>query len=141
MQHPGVASNRAECLKVLSVSPLEDDHLSLQTILGHTTWRLFKADHHAVALSIVRDHDIAVVLCERDLNPGWADMLHDMSELPQPPSMIVTSKFADERLWCEALNLGAWDVLSKPFDRIALLRSVKAAWKHWHDRIAKPVGA
>ena len=141
MQQAGIAANRGERVTVLSVSPLEDDHVSLQTIISHSIWRLFKADCHASAFSVMRQHHVAVVLCERDLNPGWADMLHDMSELPQPPSMIVTSRFADESLWAEALNLGAWDVLSKPFDRIAVLRSVKAAWQHWHGRITSPVGA
>ena len=33
-----------------------------------------------------------------------------------PPALIVTSRLADERLWAEVLNLGAFDLLSKPFD-------------------------
>ena len=43
--------------------------------------------------------------------------------------MIVTSRLADERLWAEALNLGAYDVLAKPFDRTEAMRVVAAAWR------------
>jgi hypothetical protein len=39
-----------------------------------------------------------------------------------PPSFIVTSRLADERLWVEALNVGAYDVLVKPFDVAELKR-------------------
>jgi len=36
----------------------------------------------------------------------------------------VTSRLADERLWAEALNLGAYDVLAKPFDSTEAMRVV-----------------
>jgi FixJ family two-component response regulator len=49
--------------------------------------------------------------------------------------LIVASRLADDHLWAEALNLGAWDVLAKPFDRREVFRSVKSAWQHWHNRI------
>jgi hypothetical protein len=39
----------------------------------------------------------------------------------------VTSRLADERLWAEALNLGAWDVLAKPFDADEVIRIGKIA--------------
>jgi len=42
---------------------------------------------------------------------------------------------ADEQLWAEALNLGAWDVLAKPFVRSEVIRSVKLAWDHWNYQI------
>jgi FixJ family two-component response regulator len=48
--------------------------------------------------------------------------------------LIVTSRLADEHLWSVALNLGAWDVLAKPFDRSEVFRGVKSGWQHWHDQ-------
>jgi len=142
MRHqPEIAANRTETVTVLSVNPLEDDHASLQAIIGHSTWMMFKADCHSAALAVLRQHDISVVLCERDLKPGkWTDLLDHIHNLPYRPSLIVTSRLADERLWAEALNMGAWDVLAKPFDRTDVLRSVKAAWQHRHDQIEMPVG-
>jgi len=127
-------------LKVLSVSPVEEDHLFLQSIVGHSTWTLFKADCCFVALAVLQQHDISVVLCEHELVPGtWLDLLGQINDMPHPPSLVVTSRLADERLWAEALNLGAWDVLAKPFDRSEVLRSVKSAWQHWHDQMQAPL--
>ena len=73
---------------------------------------------------------------ERDLLSGtWKDVLEYTNSLPNAPSFIVASRLADEHLWAEALNLGAWDVLAKPFDRTEVIRSVRSAWQHWHHQI------
>jgi hypothetical protein len=38
--------------------------------------------------------------------PGtWTDVLHMVNDLPQPPSLIVTSKLADEHVWAETFKL------------------------------------
>jgi|HubBroStandDraft_1064217.scaffolds.fasta_scaffold222797_1 DNA-binding NtrC family response regulator len=122
--------------KTLSISPLETDHLSLEAVLGHSTLMLFKARDINSALMLLQKHDIAVVLCERDLLLGtWIDVLEHINALPIPPSLIVTSRLADEQLWAEALNLGAWDVLAKPFDRSEVVRCVESARRHWENQI------
>jgi CheY-like chemotaxis protein len=47
---------------------------------------------------------------------GWiSGIVHALCP-PDPPMLIVTSRLADDYLWAEALNLGAYDVLAKPFD-------------------------
>lgn len=128
--------NKSQSLTLLSVSPLREDHLSLEAIVGHSRWRLLKADGLSAASRLLQEDDISVVVCERDLIPGnFVDLLKRIQPMPYPPSMIVTSRLADERLWAEALNLGVWDVLSKPFDRSEVVRSVKMAWEHWYRQI------
>jgi len=85
---------------------------------------------------LLQHHEIAVILCERDLSQEtWIDVLDHINALPNAPSLIVASRIADDRLWAEVLNLGAWGVLTKPFDRKEVIRSVKSGWQHWHDRI------
>ncbi|HEY2470541.1 MAG TPA: response regulator [Terracidiphilus sp.] len=131
----GIKTNRNE-LTVLSVSPYEQDHASLQDIMGHSTWKLLQADKISTAKNLLHDHAVSVVVCEFQLMPGtWVDMLKHIEPMPNPPSVIVTSRLADERLWAEALNLGAWDVLPKPFDRSEVIRSVKVAWEHWYHQV------
>jgi DNA-binding response OmpR family regulator len=61
-------------------------------------------------------------------------MLEHISLLPVSPLLIVSSRLADERLWAEALNLGAWDVLAKPFVAEETIRIVSVARQHWRDR-------
>src|SRR5450759_1441398 len=93
-------------LNVLSVSPLDEDHLSLQAIIGHSKWVLLKARDLVSALALLKEHAVAVVLCERDLLPGtWIDVREHIKSLPNAPALIVSSRLADDRLWAEALNL------------------------------------
>jgi DNA-binding NtrC family response regulator len=124
---------------VLSVSPLAEDHFSLQAIFNRSRWELHRADGLVSARAVLSRREIGVVICERDLSPGtWVAMLEEGALLPNAPSLIVTSRLADDRLWAEALNLGAYDVLAKPFERTELVRSVSMAWLHWYHKYEVP---
>jgi DNA-binding response OmpR family regulator len=123
---------------VLSISPIAEDHCAVQDILQHLrsaldpsrTFTVRSCTTLAAALNALSKHQFEVVVCERDLQPGsWKDVLEEAVILPDPPPLIVTSRLADERLWAEALNLGAHDVLAKPFDRTETMRVVDAAWQ------------
>src|SRR5712692_1767667 len=96
----------------------------------------------ASALTILREVSIPIVVCECDLAPGtWKELLAQLALLPNSPFLIVTSLLADEHLWAEALSLGAYDVLAKPFDRKEVIRIFSLAWLHWHDRHEIPTSA
>jgi DNA-binding response OmpR family regulator len=138
-EQPGNNHIRNEILTVLSVSPSVEDHTSLQAIVGHSRWMLFNAYDVPSARTILQRRDIAVVLCEKDMPSGtWRDVVDYCRILPDSPAVIIASRLADDRLWSEALNVGAWDVLAKPFDRREVLRSVKSAWRHWYDQMRTP---
>jgi len=118
---------------VLSVSPDHEDCASLQNIF-ESHWAVIGSATVASALSVLRQIPIPVVLCDCEVSSGtWGEMLDDLSRFPDPPLLIVTSRLADERLWAEALNLGAWDVLAKPFDAGEVNRIVSIAGQHWQD--------
>jgi len=138
-RQPIAVTNPTSIVSVLCVSPLAEDYFSLQAVFNHSKWQLHKTDSPASALAVIRRREIGVVICERDLSPGtWIDMLEELRPLQNAPPLIVTSRLADERLWAEALNLGAYDVLAKPFERKELVRSVSLAWLHWHHRHEVP---
>jgi DNA-binding NtrC family response regulator len=111
-----VAQSPPSVMTVLSVSPSQDDH----DVLGRMfdpRWSLYKALTLSAGLTALRDKRIALVLCESNLQPGtWLDMLEKLEVSPGAPDLIVTSRLADEHLWAEVLNRGAYDVLAKPFD-------------------------
>ena len=132
---------------VLSISPMEEDHFFLQNILNRLQGTLNPSGTFTSNSCITLDSGLAalrklqfeVVVCERDLTPGsWKDVLEQVIILPDPPSFIVTSRLADERLWAEALNLGAHDVLAKPFDRVEAIRVIGAAWRAWGGPVRLP---
>jgi len=121
---------------ILSVSPDDEDCASLQRILD-SRWTVVASATVASALSMLREMPIPIVCCDCEIAPGvWREMLDPISLLPDPPLLIVTSRLADECLWAEALNLGAWDVLGKPFDGDEAIRIVGIAGQHWQDRHA-----
>ncbi len=118
---------------VLSVSPNDDDCASLERIFK-SDWTVIASATVASALSVLREIPIPIVICDCEITSGtWEDML-DISLLSDPPLVIVTSRLADERLWAEALNLGAWDVLAKPFDADEVIRIAGIACQRWQDR-------
>jgi len=133
---------------VFSVSPTEEDHLSLHQVLnGFRTksspastgtdlkFKVEAVPRLTLALTVLRKSRIPIVVTERDLSPGsWKDLLDHSAGLPRPPLVIVTSRMADERLWAEALNLGAWDVLAKPFDGQEVCRVLEGAWQRWRNQ-------
>jgi len=122
------------CNLVLSVSSNDEDCASLERIFK-SGWTVIASATVASALAVLRETPIPIVMCDCDVSSGtWGEMLDHISLLPDPPLLIVTSRLADERLWAEALNLGAWDVLAKPFDAKEVMRIAGIARQHWQDR-------
>jgi hypothetical protein len=70
------------------------------------------------------------VICEDALPDGdWKLLLTGLDRVAVRPSLIVSSRLADERLWSEVLNLGAFDLLlGAPFEPEEVLRVTESAW-------------
>ena len=137
----GIETGTADNVAVLLISPIEDDHAALKRILTRpewsgcagSTWTIYCAVALEPALPVLR-YPVPVVLSEGDLGSGtWKDVLEEISNLSDPPLLIVVSRFADEYLWAEALNLGAYDVLVKPFDSEEVIRVLTLAWLQKRD--------
>jgi len=127
-------------VSVLSVSPNAEDHVSLARIFDRAEWtgsqnlkfEMKTSSALPSALAVLQEHRTQIVVCERDLAPDtWRDLLDLSAGLPVPPLVIVASRLADERLWAEALNLGAYDVLVKPFHAAEVCRVMEGAWHRW----------
>ena len=120
-------------LVALVVSPCRGDLLSLRGILP-SNWTLYVASDAAEAKQILRQTSFPVILCERELPDGnWKDLLVAVAGIQSPPLLIVTSRLADEYLWAEVLNLGGYDVLSKPFNSIEFIQVTSMAWRRWRE--------
>lgn len=132
-----------EDLTVLSISPVEEDGLCLERLLNdsdstthsYSKWSVVRHARPEPALTELKENRIPIVLCENDvLRDSWRGLLVELAKFPDPPLLIVTSRLADERLWAEALNLGAWDVLATPLDGEEVHRTLNSAWLHWANR-------
>jgi DNA-binding NtrC family response regulator len=125
-------SGSTSVISVLSVSPILGDHEALDQLLHPSRWTIYRAQTIQSAVAILKQKRPPLLLCERDLGAGtWKEILEEVKPLVDPPLLIVASRLADEHLWAEALNLGAYDVLAKPFDAMELTRTLTSAWMHW----------
>ena len=128
-------------IPVLVASPDCEDRLVLPGILGQREWQWSRSRNRRQAEMRLARGGIRVVVCERDLPDGsWQDVLECCRYIQKPPSFIVCSRLADERLWSRVLNLGGYDVLIKPFDREEVVRVVYAAWRAWQRAYGEPPG-
>ena len=126
--------NPSPMIPLLSISPAEHDHTVLKQMLDSSRWRIRESGSLPSALKVLREDQIPLVVCERDLHPGtWRDVLERLAILPSPPYLIVTSQQADDDLWIKALNAGAYDVLAKPLAASELIRTLTLAWQHWSE--------
>lgn len=113
---------------LLLVSPEAEDSLLVGCALDVTKCPLRSVCCMKEAIRQVRRRPPGVILCERDLPDGtWKDLWEVVRDHSIAPSFIVTSRLADECLWAEVLNLGAYDVLLKPFEPAEVRRVIQSA--------------
>jgi len=126
-------------VKVLLISPFDEDHQHLRDILKHSNWQQHGARTQRESFEFLRENLTPVVICESELPDGdWRDVLAQFGRMQSPPLLVVTSRMADDRLWSEALNLGAYNVLAKPLNMKEVFHVVGLAWLSWKRRWERP---
>jgi DNA-binding NtrC family response regulator len=120
---------------VLAVFPAVEDRTSLDKILSGSTWKVRFTRTLEEARTALAACLFGVVLSEGRFADGhcWKDLLCEMQTMPHPPPLIVADRLADERLWAEVLNLGAYDLLAKPFEAKEVLHAMSTAYQHRED--------
>jgi DNA-binding response OmpR family regulator len=130
-------------ITVVSYDQNGTDQAELEGIFGAAEWplspglqwKLKIVANSRSAWVAIRSARIPLMVCGCDTQPElWKEMLGKFALLDKPPLLIVTSRLADDRLWVEALNLGAYDVLAKPYDSNEVVRTFSCAWLRWQGR-------
>jgi DNA-binding NtrC family response regulator len=119
---------------ILSASPSVEDHRRLAEILepSDLSPRIQSAQSVDEAVAIAKRALVPVAIVERDLPGGaWQSFLERIQQISPRPLLVVTSLQADDYLWAEALNIGAFDVLAKPFASAEVTRVVSWACLRW----------
>lgn len=131
-----------EVARLALVSPFAADHESLQRILNPLISRFHGFFRSRDCLDFLRNHsDVAVVICDESLPDGeWSELMAELASVRLPPIFIVSARLADERLWAEVLNLGAFDLLTAtPFDPEEVIRVTESAWIRWNRTCGRSV--
>ena len=101
----------------------------LRRILTHSRWNLLEAFTMKEGLAILARQSQVVVICDTVLpDGGWRELLRHTLRNPVPPPVIVAADQADEALWMEVLNCGAYNLLSRPFQDQEVFEVVSRAW-------------
>lgn len=131
------ANDSSDRISVLLISSLREDHIELKRIFQCRKWRLHQIPTCGEAATAATRSNADVVICERSLPDGdWKLILEKLNSLSERPSLIVTSRLADDELWAEVLNLGGYDVLAQPFRCDEVCYVVLRAW----ERARRPRG-
>jgi DNA-binding response OmpR family regulator len=110
---------------VLFISAATEDHAALKRILQPMSWEVLEAECCDAGLQLLSRAPVTAVIADDILPDGdWRRVLTHTLSRPLPPKLIVASRLADEGLWAEVLNLGAYDLLAKPFDADEVRRVV-----------------
>lgn len=118
---------------VLLISQEREDHGRITALLHQPHWRVASAYTVAEGVEAVGKGEIGIVLCDRNLPDGtWQQLFEAVDALEPSPLFIAVCLHADEALWAEVLNLGGYDVLSKPFHVDEVGRVLLHAYHAWH---------
>lgn len=80
------------------------------------------------ALSLWSERPPHLVFTDTHLSDGtWADVLQVAARAPAPVNAIVVSRCADVQFYIEAIERGAFDFLTPPFDPLGVAHVVRHA--------------
>jgi DNA-binding response OmpR family regulator len=132
-----------DCLvSALLAGNYDSDRLLVYDIFRRQGWRLYEAQDRRAALDCLERHPVQVVIAQSEIpNWNWKRVLMDLRRLAPMPQLVVTSRTADDYLWAEVLNVGAFDVLPQPLDRDEVERVIGAARRHFDGQQRKAAGA
>ena len=106
-----------------------EDRVPLGGLFAGSDWKLAFTGTLAETQAALWSTIPGVVISDRRLSDGysWKQLLQEMLKMADPPPLIVADRMADDRLWAEVLNLGAYDLLAKPFEALEVFHAVTTA--------------
>jgi DNA-binding NtrC family response regulator len=108
---------------------------TLRRIFGTSGWGVRERRAISEFRRYLKPHWSGVVLTDCCLPDGtWRDVLALANSVCPEAQVVVTSRLADEHLWAEVLNHGAFDLLAQPLDDSEVLRVGTSAWLHSKPR-------
>jgi DNA-binding NtrC family response regulator len=123
-----IPRNSRRRVKCVYLTAAESEFRAAATILRSTRISL----HHAATLEqaefqLMRTK-ATVLMTEPQFTEGaWEDALEMLSYAYPRVALVLSADHADDRLWISALERGAFDVISKPFEREELRRILENA--------------
>jgi DNA-binding NtrC family response regulator len=121
-EHDGAAA--------LVITASESERIFVTAALDGLLCNLHFAINRFEARAVLAAEPVAVMIVDGDARAfSWREWLEQISstDTGPAPKLIVLSRFADDRMWAEALNLGAYDLLPRPLVADELAWVVRSA--------------
>lgn len=119
---------------ILLITPYPEDETMVRQVMKDVAGSVVGCNCISTALEKISANTPDVILCETEFVDGdWKKILSTCESLSSPPLVLVMSRYADESLWAEVLNLGGFDVLLKPFDPTEVSRVLGMACSRRSD--------
>jgi DNA-binding NtrC family response regulator len=113
LSHPSVEDAARRILTVSS--DIQGREVLTQVLLSHACPRHWTSSVQEAA-DWLSTNTARVIICDDSLPDGdWRELWQQVRDRPEPPVFVVSAGAADARLWAEVLNVGAYDVLVKPY--------------------------
>ena len=111
--------------RVLLITRREEDRSELKAILAGTSWVV-------VDTTSVAEPAFPIILYDRDYADGpWQESVRSLSAARTRTCVILVSGVMDQYLWDEVVHHGGFDVLTRPFQKRAVLSMLEFALAHW----------
>jgi len=125
-----------EKIKVLVVDDEETVRILFQRILQAAGYDVATATNGKEALTVMADADIDVVLLDIKM-PGLSgvDVLAKITTDWPDICVIMVTAVADVRTAVEAMKLGAYDYITKPFDQNKVLLKIRGDIERWQEQL------
>lgn len=109
------------------LSHSDQERSPLRGVFADAGWAVYEGEYLADLVDQVYRGWKGVVISDFALpDASWRKIL---SSIRSGCELIVTSHIADDRMWSELLDAGAFDLFAYPLDTVEMLRVVGAAWR------------
>ncbi len=117
---------------ILVVDDEPNYQIVLSELLRDEGYEVFTADSGTAALPIVRDTDLDLVLSDMKM-PGMdgIEFMKKIKKFNKDLPVILITAYAEVEKAVEAMHLGAFTYLAKPFSNEQLLASIRKAIEHY----------
>ena len=118
-----IVDDEKSLCQVLEIAFRKKGHLVETVLNGQSAKKKIESQVYDLIISDIRMPDLTGI-----------ELLEYARETHNPAAFILITAVPSMSTAITALNLGAYDVLAKPFERKELIRSVSLAWLNWHHR-------
>ena len=127
---------------VVLLTPHPADVEVMTSAFSRTQVRLHHASTVPQALGLLETTQSLVLVVEDEFSDGdWVQMLDLLAVRHPLVAMVVCSQRADERLWAEVINRGAFDLVNRPFYGPELIRILETAHSYALNIAGRSLGA